>query len=84
MDSRYQDFPFAALSPIAIAFAILAFAGKPRPRPGLAEIVASVVLFGSALFIIAIEGLRNWQALWLASTLILLSLACFRARAAPG
>jgi glucan 1,3-beta-glucosidase len=84
MDSRYQDFPFAALSPIAIAFAVLAFAGKARSRPGLAELVACVVLFGSALFIIANEGFRNWQALWLASTLILLSLACLRARAAPG
>jgi exo-beta-1,3-glucanase (GH17 family) len=84
MDSRYQDFPFATLSPIAIAFAIIAFACKARPRPGLAETVACVVLFASALFIVANEGLRNWQALWLASTLILLSLACLRARAAPG
>jgi exo-beta-1,3-glucanase (GH17 family) len=84
MDSRYQDFPFAALSPIAISLAIVAFAGKARSRPGLAELVACVVLFGAALFIIANEGLRNWQALWLASTLILLSLACLRARAGPG
>ncbi len=83
-DSRYQDFHFAALSPIAIAFAVAAFAGKPRSRPGLAEIVAMTVLSGSALFIVANEGLYNWQALWVASLLILLSLACLRARAAPG
>jgi exo-beta-1,3-glucanase (GH17 family) len=84
MDSRYQDFPFAALSPIAVSLAIVAFAGKARSRPGIAELVSCIVLFGSALFIIANEGLRNWQALWLASTLILFSLACLRARAAPG
>jgi hypothetical protein len=84
MDSRYQDFAFAALSPIAIAFAMVAFAGKPPSRPGLAEIVAMALLAGSALFIIGNEGLRNWQALWLASLLILLSLTALRARPAPG
>jgi exo-beta-1,3-glucanase (GH17 family) len=84
MDPRYLDFPFAALSPIAVGFAAVAFAGKASTRPGLAEIVAMIVLSGSALFIIANEGLRNWQALWLASMLILLSLAGLRARAAPG
>ena len=84
MDSRYQDFAFAALSPIAIAFTMVAFAGKPPSRPGLAEIVAMALLAGSALFIIGNEGLRNWQALWLASLLILLSLTALRARPAPG
>jgi exo-beta-1,3-glucanase (GH17 family) len=83
-DSRYQDFSFAALTPIVIAFAVVAFAGKARSRPGFAEIVAMIVLSGSALFIIANEGLYNWQALWVASLLILLSFAGLRARAGPG
>jgi len=83
-DSRYQDFPFAALSPVGFAFATVAFRPKRKSKPGLAEIVAMIVLSGSALFIVVNEGLHNWQALWVAALLILLSFACLRAGTGPG
>ncbi|HEY8276874.1 MAG TPA: beta-1,6-glucan synthase [Methyloceanibacter sp.] len=83
VDPRYLDLPFAALSPTAIAFAIVAFGGKAGSRSGLAETVAMTLLAGSALFILGNEGVRNWQALWLATLLILLSLTALRARPAP-
>ncbi|HBR25781.1 MAG TPA: beta-1,6-glucan synthase, partial [Rhizobiales bacterium] len=70
--------------PVA-ALAIIAFAGaRTLPRPGGAEVLGAVVLTGSALFIIANEGIANWQALWFASLLVVLSLTALRARAAPG
>ena len=42
------------------------------------------MLAGSALFVIANEGIANWQALVLAGLLLLLALTALRAKAAPG
>ena len=42
------------------------------------------MLTGSALFIIANEGIANWQALLLAALLVLLALTALQAKAAPG
>ena len=53
-------------------------------RPGAAEIAAAAVLTGSAVFIVANEGIANWQALLFAALLLLLALTAFRAKAAPG
>jgi glucan 1,3-beta-glucosidase len=84
-DPRYKDFPIAALLGPVAAFAILAFmAGKPAPRPGVAETVAAVLLAGAALFIIFNEGFANWQALLFGGLLVILALTCLRARVAPG
>jgi glucan 1,3-beta-glucosidase len=87
-DPRYKDFPLASLTGPVAALAIVALAGAARtrtpPRPGGAEVLGAIVLTGSALFIIANEGIANWQALWFASLLIVLSLTALQARAAPG
>jgi glucan 1,3-beta-glucosidase len=84
-DPRYKDFPVASLTGPVGAFAVLAFARAGVPgRPGLAEIVAALVLSGSALFIVANEGIANWQALWFGALLILLAVTVLRARDAPG
>jgi glucan 1,3-beta-glucosidase len=84
-DPRYKDFPLASLTGPVAALAIIAFAGaRTLPQPGAAEVLGAVVLTGSALFIIANEGIANWQALWFASLLVVLSLTALRARAAPG
>ncbi|MEX1059543.1 MAG: beta-1,6-glucan synthase [Methyloceanibacter sp.] len=78
-DPRYKDFPFAALAGPVIALAVLAFArGKIPPRPAAAEIVAATVLVGSALFVIANEGIANWQALLFGSLLLILALTALR------
>jgi exo-beta-1,3-glucanase (GH17 family) len=84
-DPRYKDFPIAALMGPVMALAILAVAdGKLPPLPGAAEIAAAGVLAGAALFVIANEGIANWQAVLFAILLLVLALTALRARAAPG
>jgi glucan 1,3-beta-glucosidase len=84
-DPRYKDFPLASLTGPAVALFILAFANaRTSPNPGQAEIVATAVLAGSAVFVTANEGSANWQAVWFALLLVLLALTALRARALPG
>ncbi len=84
-DPRYKDFPFASLTGPVVALAILAFTGSNGPpHPGVAEMVAAVILLSAALFIIVNEGIANWQALWFSGLLIVLALTVLRVRAAPG
>jgi exo-beta-1,3-glucanase (GH17 family) len=84
-DPRYKDFPLAALAGPVIALFVLTFANSGSgPRPGAAEIAAAAILAGSALFVIANEGIANWQALLFASLLLILALTCLRTKAAPG
>ncbi len=84
-DPRYKDFPFAALAGPVIALAVLGLAATRAPiKPGAAEIAAAIVLTGSALFVIANEGIANWQALVLAGLFLLLALTALRAKAVPG
>jgi glucan 1,3-beta-glucosidase len=79
-DPRYKDFPFAALAGPIVALAVLAFfAGRAHLKPGAAEIAAAALLSGSALFVIANEGIANWQALILAALLVLLAITSLRA-----
>jgi glucan 1,3-beta-glucosidase len=82
-DPRYKDFPFAALAGPIIALAVPAYANAAA-RPGAAEIVAAVLLTGSAVFIVANEGIANWQALLFGGLLLLLAVSCVRVKAAPG
>ncbi len=82
-DPRYKDFPLASLTGPVVALAILAFAGGPSPpRPGMAEMIGAAVLVGSALFIIANEGIANWQAVLFASLLVVLALTLLQGPAA--
>jgi glucan 1,3-beta-glucosidase len=84
-DPRYKDFLFASLTGPVAALALLAFAsnGRPAHRAGddAAEIAVGSLLALCALFIIYNEGVANWQALWLAGLLLVLSLTVLRARA---
>ena len=86
-DPRYENFPFTPLTGPVVALAILGFASKPAAgehapwRAGAAEITAGLVLAGAALFVIVNEGLANWQALWFAALLLVLSLTLLRTRA---
>jgi exo-beta-1,3-glucanase (GH17 family) len=86
-DPRYKDFPFAALTGPVVALAVLAFAAKrplsgPAPTTGAAELATAALLTASALFIVVDEGIANWQALWLAALLLLLSFTALRTQAA--
>ncbi|MDX2203399.1 MAG: beta-(1-6) glucans synthase [Hyphomicrobiaceae bacterium] len=82
---RYLDFPYAALTSASLPFLVASlFAGLQAGRPQASEAAIAVALALSALFIAWNETLANWQALWLAAALLLLSFTLARARAAPG
>jgi glucan 1,3-beta-glucosidase len=83
-DPRYKGFPIASLTGPVIALAVVAFADARTVRPGTPELVMGAALAGSALFIVFNEDAANWQAVWFSLLLVLLTLAVWRARAAPG
>jgi exo-beta-1,3-glucanase (GH17 family) len=84
-DPRYKDFQLALLSGPIAAFAIVVLgSGSPTPRPDVAEIAAAALLTGSALYVVTNEGLINWQALWFAGLLLVLTITALCARRAPG
>jgi hypothetical protein len=83
-DPRYKDFQFALLSGPIAALAILALVSKPlRVATGVAEWVTAALLTGSAAFIIANEGIANWQALWLGGLLLALALTALCSASSP-
>jgi hypothetical protein len=83
-DPRYKDFQFALLSGPIAALAILALVSKPlRVATGVAEWVTAALLTGTATFIIANEGIANWQALWLGGLLLALAFTALRSASSP-
>jgi glucan 1,3-beta-glucosidase len=80
-DPRYKDFPLASLTGPIAAFAILAFSSASR-LPGRAERVGALVLAGAAVYIIANEGIANWQAVLFACLLVVLALTLLQGRPA--
>lgn len=82
---RYLDFPFASLTSAGIPLLILTLRGDGVPlRPPAAERLIAIVLALSAVKIVWAETLANWQALWLAAMLLVLSLTLARAKAGRG
>ena len=82
-DPRYKDFPLASLTGPIAAFAILAVSSAPVSRlPGRAERIGALVLAGAAVYIIANEGIANWQAVLFACLLLVLALTLLQGRAA--
>jgi glucan 1,3-beta-glucosidase len=82
-DPRYKDFPLAALTGPAIAFAAVSLAnGRGIRSRGAAELLLAALLAASALFIVLNEKATNWQALWLAAILGALGATALRARGA--
>ncbi|MFY9990474.1 MAG: beta-(1-6) glucans synthase, partial [Rhodoplanes sp.] len=80
-DPRYRDFPFAALTAASVPFLLYRWVGpKGEGGRGLAETVAAWVLALGAAFIVLNEGFANWQALWLAASLLALALTLARGR----
>ena len=84
-DSRYRDFPFAALTCAAVPFLLVAYRVRPAggARP-MAETVAAIVLVVAAAAIAINEGPVNWQAIWCCAAFATVALSLARARAAPG
>ena len=84
-DPRWQDLPFAALTMAAVPLATLSWLNRPLAgtRP-IAETVFAGVFFFSALYIVFIEGIQNWQALWTSGAYILLGLSMVGVRSKEG
>jgi len=83
-DPRYKDFQLALLTGPVAAFATAVLVHRPAsPQPGLAERAAAALLTGSAVYVVANEGIANWQALWFAGLLLVLAVTALWARCAP-
>jgi exo-beta-1,3-glucanase (GH17 family) len=80
-DSRYQDFPFAALTMAVVPFATLMLLNRPKAgaRP-IAEAVFAGLLAAAALFTGFNEGPDNWQSLWTCAVYLLFALTLWQAR----
>jgi len=80
-DSRWRDFPFAALTMAAVPFSTLALFNRPSSgaRP-LAEVLFAALFTAAALYSIFNEGTENWQAMWTAAAYCLLGLTLWQAR----
>ena len=84
-DPRWQDFPFATLTMAAVPLATLSWLNRPTAgtRP-IAETVFASVFIGSALDVVFIEGIQNWQAVWTAGAFVLLGVSLWRVRSKEG
>ena len=84
-DPRWQDLPFASLTMAAVPLAALSLLNRPRAgaRP-IAETVFAAIFAFSAAYIIFIEGLRNWQAIWTSGAYMLLALSMYGVRSKQG
>jgi len=80
-DPRWQDLPFAALTMAAVPLLALSWLNRPRAgRRPIAETVFAGIFFFSAAYIVFIEGVQNWQALWTSAAYVLLALSMFGVR----
>jgi exo-beta-1,3-glucanase (GH17 family) len=84
-DARWQDLPFASLTMAAVPLAALSLLNRPRAggRP-MAETVFAAIFAFSAVYIIFIEGVRNWQAIWTSGAYMLLALSMYGVRSKQG
>ena len=84
-DARYRDFPAAALTAAVLPFGLLwVTQGRTAGVRPAAEMVAAVMLAGSAIYIAINETFANWQSLWTCAALLVLALILERSRAARG
>lgn len=80
-DSRWRDFPFAALTMAVVPFCTVALLNSPGvgARP-LAETVFAGLFAAASLYIIFNEGVHNWQALWTCAAYLVLGITLWRPR----
>ena len=80
-DPRWQDLPYAAITMAAVPMAALSWLNRPKAgaRP-IAEMAFAAIFTFSALYIVFIEGTRNWQALWTSGAYVLLGIAMMGVR----
>ena len=75
-DPRSRDFPFASLTMFALPIWIVTRLNPRTPAPSrIAEGVFAGLFLASALFVVASEGVRNWQSLWTSAAFFLLGIS---------
>jgi glucan 1,3-beta-glucosidase len=69
----------------AVPLATLSWLNRPTAgtRP-IAETVFASVFIGSALDVVFIEGIQNWQAVWTAGAFVVLGVSLWRVRSKEG
>lgn len=80
-DPRWRDFPFAALTMVAVPFGTVTLLnrGKADARP-LAEAVFAGLFGAAALYVLFNEGLQNWQSLWTSAMYVLFGATLWQVR----
>jgi glucan 1,3-beta-glucosidase len=82
---RWQDLPFASLTMAAVPLVMLSWLNRPRTgRRPIAETVFTAIFFFGALYVVFIEGIQNWQAIWTSGAYILLGLSMYGVRSKEG
>ncbi len=81
-DPRYRDFPFTALTAMALPYLIVAVDGRGKQTADTAERIAAGTLALGVLYVVPNEGLANWQALWTAAAFAAFVIALLLPRAA--
>jgi exo-beta-1,3-glucanase (GH17 family) len=80
-DPRYRDFPFASLTPAAIAFLFLSLRMRQGKGPRRAsELAAAATLVLCAVYIAFNETFANWQAVWFCAVLVAFAATLARSR----
>lgn len=77
LDARYRDFPTATLTMGAVPFLVMAWRGAAQTDLPAARWLAIGLAFGAA-WVLMLEGLQNWQAVWFAASLGGVALAIAR------
>jgi glucan 1,3-beta-glucosidase len=80
-EPRYRDFPFASLTMAVVPFLGLAIFKRPRAgmRP-FAELAFAGLFAAAAVYVVANEGIKNWQALWTCACFAALAFVMWQAR----
>ncbi|WP_367279656.1 beta-(1-6) glucans synthase [Bradyrhizobium sp.] len=83
-DPRWQDLPFASVTMGGIPLLTLSWLNRRAGARPIAETVFAAILGFSALYIVFIEGVQNWQALWTSGAYVLLGLSMYGVRSKEG
>ncbi len=83
-DPRWQDLPFASVTMAAVPLLTLAWLNRRTGARPIAETSFAAIFAFSAAYIIFIEGIQNWQALWTSAAYMLLALSLYGVRSKEG
>jgi exo-beta-1,3-glucanase (GH17 family) len=80
-DPRWRDFPFAALTMVAVPFGTVTLLNRRKAdgRP-LAEAVFAGLFGAAALYVLFNEGLHNWQSLWTSAVYVVFGITLWQMR----